>query len=140
MAGRRSRLQFPLVPAMEPGRGDAGKRVVPARCGARYPARMPRASQPDLFAPQGDLFAAGAASAPRTPEELALIRRDLYPPLAEAEAAERLPWSHTRATVVEIPMAAWAAALPETEAAEVRARFAAAMDRHWAAEPDSGPG
>ena len=92
---------------------------------------MPRAAQPDLFARQGDLFAA----APARPEaELDLIRRDLHALLAEAEAASRLPWSHTRATVAEIQVEAWAAALPAAEGAALRARFAAAMDRLWAAE------
>jgi hypothetical protein len=92
---------------------------------------------------QLDLFAAAsptpgvAAAAPRPEEELALIRRDLYPLLEEAERAQRLPWSYTKATVVEIQMEGWAKWLPAQEAAAVRARFAAAMDRLWALEPES---
>lgn len=86
------------------------------------------------IAPAAAGKAASGAPAARPPEELALIRRDLYPLLAEAEAAERLPWSPTRATVIEIQMAAWTAALPEPEARDIGARFAAAMDRLWAAE------
>ncbi len=94
-------------------------------------------AQPDLFAALGP--APGAASdSTRPEEELALIRRELYPLLEQAERAERLPWSYTKATVVEIQVRGWTKWLPSEEAAQVRARFDAAMDRLWALEPE-GP-
>lgn len=95
---------------------------------------MRTAAQPDLFAaPQPDLFTEARAARPEA--ELELIRRDLYPLLEQAERAERLPWSYTRATVIEIQMEGWASWLPESEAASIRERFAQAMDRLYALEP-----
>ncbi|WP_206934259.1 hypothetical protein [Roseococcus thiosulfatophilus] len=94
-------------------------------------------AQPDLFAslPREEAVAATA----RPEAELALIRRDLYPLLEQAERAERLPWSYTRATVIEIQMEGWAAWLPRHEADDIRARFAQAMDRLYALEPTADP-
>lgn len=98
---------------------------------------MDSSAQPDLFAALDPGPGAARAGA-RPEEELALIRRELYPLLEEAERAERLPWSYTKATVVEIQMRGWTRWLPPEEAARVRARFDAAMDRLWALEPE-GP-
>lgn len=99
---------------------------------------MRHTAQPDLFAPQQtDLFTGADASAPRPEAELELIRRDLYPLLEAAERAERLPWSYTRATVIEIQMEGWASWLPDAEAAAIRERFAVAMDRLYALEPSA---
>jgi hypothetical protein len=102
----------------------------------RYPCGMAVSAQLDLFAAASPA-PAGIAAGPRPEEELALIRRDLYPLLEEAERAARLPWSYTKATVVEIQMAGWAKWLPAEEAAAVTARFAAAMERLWALEPEA---
>jgi len=98
---------------------------------------MRHAAQPDLFASLPRTEAAPAAARPEA--ELELIRRDLYPLLEQAERAERLPWSYTRATVIEIQVEGWANWLPEAEAAAVRARFAAALDRLYALEPGADP-
>lgn len=98
---------------------------------------MRHAAQPDLFAPQQEDLFAEARAAARPEAELDLIRRDLYPLLEQAERAERLPWSYTRATVIEIQMEGWAGWLPAEEAADVRARFARTMDRLYALEPDA---
>lgn len=98
---------------------------------------MRHVAQPDLFTSLPREEAAPATARPEA--ELALIRRDLYPLLEQAERAERLPWSYTRATVIEIQVEGWAAWLPEAEASAIRARFAAALDRLYALEPTADP-
>lgn len=95
-----------------------------------------RADQPDLFAATQ---APGADAPPPAratdPAELEILRRNIYPLLEQAEAAERLPWDWTRTAVVEISIESQRLRLPEAECEEVGRRLATALDRLWALEP-----
>lgn len=90
--------------------------------------------QADLFAPSEDLFDPVPPPAePPPPDFLARIRAELQATLARAEAAEALPWPDlTAATLAELRFQGILHWLPRTEAAELRARFEAAMRRLYA--------
>ncbi len=95
---------------------------------------MRNANQPDLFS------AAPRAGAPEPvpatdPAELEILRRNIYPLLEQAEAAERLPWDWTRTATIEISIESQRLRLPPEECAEVGRRLATALDRLWALEP-----
>lgn len=86
--------------------------------------------QPDLFGtPQPDLFD-GAAPPAQTAERMqGLVRPRLAALLAEARAAERMPWTPQAAEVNALlfhNMANW---LPEAERDSLRAAFRAELAR-----------
>ncbi len=95
---------------------------------------MPRAKEPDLFATeaQPDLFGDDAPTPVyrADPDE---VRAELHKILAEARAAERMPWEPTKVSLYRTlfpPVTNW---FPEEEAAQLRFAFAAELERLAAA-------
>lgn len=89
-------------------------------------------SGPDLFGhlPQGDLFAGEPPPPPRKildfPDE---ARRRLNKVLAQARAAERLPWSERETETWEILFPQMSGWLPEDEARQLCFEFAREIER-----------
>lgn len=90
---------------------------------------MSRASTPDLFetAAQPDLFGAGAAPAYRPDPDK--VRSRLHKILAEARAAQKLPWERTTVSLYRTIFPQMSLWLPEDEAAQFRLEFEAEMAR-----------
>jgi hypothetical protein len=88
--------------------------------------------QPDLFGPAA---APVAEAMPEVDEAfMASIRAELGALLAKAEGAERLPWrDFTASALAEIRFDGLLRWLPSEEAAPLAERFAAALDRLYAA-------
>lgn len=98
---------------------------------------MSRAGTPDLFetAAQPDLFGAEAAPAYRpNPDK---VRSRLHKILAEARAAQKLPWERTTVSLYRTIFPQMTLWLPEEEAAQFRLEFDAEMARLI---PDDAPG
>lgn len=94
---------------------------------------MSRASTPDLFetAAQPDLF--GAPAAPAYRPDLDKVRSRLHKILAEARAAQKLPWERTTVSLYRTIFPQMSLWLPEDEAAQFRLEFEAEMTRLEAA-------
>ncbi len=90
---------------------------------------MSRNGQTDYFEPntQPDLFGADAAPAYRPDPDK--VRARLYRLLAEAKAAETLPWDSTRLSLYRTIFPQMTLWLPEEEAAQLRFDFEAEMTR-----------
>jgi len=91
-------------------------------------------AQPDLFALETQ--AAPEAALPPEVDEafLAAVRTELAGLMAKAENAERLPWrDFTASAVAELRFEGMLRWLPAEEAADLSARFAAELDRLYAA-------
>ena len=96
------------------------------------------ARQPDLFAPQPDLFDAVPAAEPvepPCPRFVADIRAELLDTLARVRAADTPPWRDlTQTTLGEMRFHSLARSwLPSEEAETLRAEFAAEMLRLYKA-------
>jgi hypothetical protein len=90
---------------------------------------MPRNSHPDLFAgeSQPDLFGAEVAPAYRpNPDK---VRARLNKILAEARAAQILPWDPSRASLYRTIFPQMTLFLPEEEGAQFRFAFDSEMAR-----------
>lgn len=94
---------------------------------------MSRASTPDLFqtAAQPDLF--GAPPAPAYRPDPDKVRSRLHKILAEARAAQKLPWERTTVSLYRTIFPQMSLWLPEDEAAQFRLEFEAEMTRLEAA-------
>lgn len=97
--------------------------------------------QADLFAPMPDLFDGATPSdmdeADRL-ELMAMARADMAALLERARAAARLPWAdYTQATLAEMRFDGLSRQVPEAEGAELRAAFAAELDRLYALEGET---
>ena len=90
---------------------------------------MSRNGQPDLFAAesQPDLF--GAEPPPAYRPDLDKVRSRLHKILAEARAAQTLPWEPTRVSLYRTIFPRMSLWLPEEEAAQLRLDFEAEMTR-----------
>lgn len=90
---------------------------------------MARHNQPDLFGDsQSELFAADAAPAVYRPDP-DRVRARLRRILAEARAAQTLPWDRSRAELYRLIVPQMSLSLPEEEAAQWRFDFEAEMAR-----------
>jgi hypothetical protein len=91
---------------------------------------MAKPAQQDLFESdaQPELFASDAAPPAYRPD-LDEVRGRLYRILAEARAAEKLPWDADRLMVYRTIFPHMAGWLPEAEAAQLRFAFASEMAR-----------
>lgn len=94
---------------------------------------MARIDGPDLFGleKQADLF--GDQPAPAYRPDPDKVRARLYKILAEARAAESLPWESTRVSLYRTIFPQMTKWLPEEEAAQLRFEFEAEMERLKAA-------
>ena len=84
---------------------------------------MARTRQPDLFVTelQADLF--GAESAPAYRPDPDKVRARLHKILAEARAAQGLPWEPTRVSLYRTIFPQMTLWLPENEGAQLRLEF-----------------
>jgi len=94
---------------------------------------MSRASTPDLFetAAQPDLFGAEAAPAYRPDPDK--VRSRLHKILAEARAAQKLPWERTTVSLYRTIFPQMTLWLPKDEGARFRLEFEAELARLEAA-------
>ena len=95
---------------------------------------MTRSSQPDLFGShdQPDLFGEDAPAPVYRPDP-ERVRARLHKILAEARAAESLPWEPARLSLYRTIFPQMTRALPDEEAAQLRFAFEAEMARLEAA-------
>lgn len=96
---------------------------------------MARPNQPDLFGPdtsQPELFDADAAPPTYRPDPDD-VRARLHRILAEARAAERLPWDADKLLLYQTIFPHMAGWLPEEEGAQLRFAFDTEMARLKAA-------
>jgi hypothetical protein len=95
---------------------------------------MARNDQPDLFATemQADLFGEDV-TAPEYRADPDKVRTRLYEILAEARAAQKLPWEPTRVSLYSTIFPQMTNWLPEDEGAQLRFAFEAEMARLKAA-------
>ena len=95
---------------------------------------MARSSQPDLFEAdeQPELFGPDAAPPAYRPDP-DQVRARLHKILAEARAAEKLPWDRDKLLVYRTIFPRMAGWLPEEEAAKLRFEFETEMARLKAA-------
>jgi hypothetical protein len=95
---------------------------------------MARSTQQDLFEtdPQASLFEPDAAPPAYRPN-LADVRTRLHKILAEARAAEKLPWDSDRVLLYRTIFPHMASWLPDKEAAQLRFEFDTEMARLKAA-------
>ena len=96
---------------------------------------MARQSGPDLFGnddPQGDLFG-GAPAVPQWKPDPDKVRRRLERILAEARAAETMPWDWAQQSLYQTIFPQMASLLPEEEAAQYRLQFEQEWERLKAA-------
>ena len=95
---------------------------------------MARPPQPDLFGdePQPELFDAGAAPPAYRPDPDD-VRARLHRILAEARAAEKVPWDSDKLLVYRSIFPQMTSWLPEEEAAQLRFEFDTEMARLKAA-------
>ncbi len=93
---------------------------------------MPRAKQPDLFGDdQPDLFGDEPPKAYVADPDR--VRARLYKILAEARAAETLPWDSARVSLYRTIFPQMTLWLPDEEAAQLRFEFEEEMERLEAA-------
>ena len=94
---------------------------------------MARIGHPDLFVPeaQPDLF--GAEVAPSYRPDPDKVRARLHKILAEARAAQNLPWEPTRVSLYRTIFPQMTLWLPEDEGAQLRFEFDAELVRLEAA-------
>lgn len=94
---------------------------------------MSRSGTPDLFetSAQPDLFGAPAAPAYRPDPDK--VRSRLHRILAEARAAQTMPWERTTVSLYRTIFPQMTLWLPEDEAAQFRLEFEAEMTRLEAA-------
>ncbi len=95
---------------------------------------MARSSQQDLFEadPQPELFESGAAPPAYRPDP-DKVRARLHKILAEARAAEKLPWDSDKVLLYRTIFPHMAGWLPEEEARQLRFEFDTEMARLKAA-------
>jgi hypothetical protein len=95
---------------------------------------MARDNQPDLFATeaQADLFGEDAAPREYRPDP-DKVRARLHKILAEARAAQKLPWEPTRVSLYRTIFPQMTNWLPQDEGAQLRFEFEAEMARLKAA-------
>lgn len=89
-------------------------------------------SDPDLFGnnpPQGDMFADHRPEPRKVMDFQVEARRRLERVLAEAKAAEKLPWSQRELEKWQILFPQMAGWLPEDEAGQLCFEFAAEIER-----------
>jgi hypothetical protein len=92
----------------------------------------PQMSEPDLFGnitPQGDLFPDATPQPGRILDFPCEARRRLLKMLAEARAAETLPWSERETRTLEILFPQMAGWLPAEEAKQLCFEFAREIER-----------
>lgn len=88
---------------------------------------MKKANQPDLFGtPQGDLFGAAPAQPVWTPDP-DKVRRRLERILAEARAADTMPWDWSKRSLFKKIFPDMANLLPNEEAKQYCIQF----DQEW---------
>jgi hypothetical protein len=95
---------------------------------------MLRPGEPDLFEgeTQPDLFGEGAAPLAYRPDP-DKVRARLHKILAEARAAQKLPWEPTRVSLYRTIFPQMTNWLPEDEGAQLRFEFATELARLEAA-------
>lgn len=89
-------------------------------------------SNPDLFGngpPQSDLFADQPVQSRKVMDFQAEARKRLLKLIAEAKAAETLPWSERELQKWQILFPQMAEWLPDDEAGQLRFEFAAEIER-----------
>lgn len=97
---------------------------------------MARHDEPDLFGntdPQGDLFGAAEPVPPAWQPDPDKVRRRLERILAEARAAETMPWDWSQQSLYKTIFPQMAGLLPEEEAAQYCFQFEAEWERLKAA-------
>jgi hypothetical protein len=89
---------------------------------------MPRTDQPDLFAAeaQPELFASAPVAYRADPDK---VRARLHKILAEARAAQTLPWDAAHVSLYRTVFPQMTLWLPEEEAAQLRFAFDSEMAR-----------
>ncbi len=94
---------------------------------------MPQADCPDLFENerQGDLF--GAEPVPVYRPDQGRVRARLYKILAEARAADTVPWGSARLSLYRTIVPQMTSFLPEEEGAQLRFEFERELARLKAA-------
>jgi hypothetical protein len=95
---------------------------------------MPQSKQPDLFGDeaQPDLFGEDAPAPVYRPNP-DKVRARLHKILAEARAADTLPWDHESVRLYRTIFPQMTLSLPEEEAAQLRFEFEAELERLKAA-------
>lgn len=90
---------------------------------------MARTGQPDLFVTesQPDLFGAEAVPAYRPDPDK--VRARLYKILAEARAAQTIPWDSSRVSLYRTIFPQMSLFLPEDEGSQLRLEFESEMAR-----------
>jgi hypothetical protein len=93
---------------------------------------MPQADHPDLFDDerQGDLFGAESFAYRPDPDK---VRARLHKILAEARAADAVPWGPTRLSLYRTIVPQMAGFLPDEEGAQLRFEFEQELARLEAA-------
>ena len=94
---------------------------------------MSRKDQPDLFASDGQLELFEAEPAPAYRPDPDKVRARLQKILAEARAAQSMPWEAARVSLYRTIFPQMTLWLPEEEAARLRFDFEAQMTRLLAA-------
>ncbi len=93
------------------------------------------AEQTDLFATPAPAVSPDTLTEDIPADFIARQRATLLALLAEARAAQRLPWAdYTQSALAEMRFDGLARWLPDTEAAQLRAAYAEELDRLYAAE------
>ena len=116
-----------------PSRPLTGPYIIDIRFAAKLDELMAGARTPHLFetAAQADLFGAQAAPAYRPDPDK--VRSRLRKILAEARAAQKLPWEPTTVSLYRTIFPQMSLWLPEDEAVQFRLEFEAEMTRLEAA-------
>jgi len=94
---------------------------------------MSRIDQPDLFETESQLDMFGAEAAPAYQPDPDKVRARLYRILAEARAAQTLPWDTSRTSLYRTIFPQMTLWLPEEEAAQLRFDFETELARLQAA-------
>jgi hypothetical protein len=94
---------------------------------------MPQSKQPDLFGDDNEELFPEDAPAPEYRPDPDKVRARLNKILAEARAAESLPWDPARVSLYRTIFPRMAQWLPDEEAAQLRFEFESEMQRLEAA-------
>jgi hypothetical protein len=102
---------------------------MPAICHAERGQFMVRTVQPDLFEADAQVDLFGPEAAPAYRPDADKVRARLNKILAEAKAAQTLPWDPSRASLYRTIFPQMTLFLPEQEGAQFRFAFEAEMAR-----------
>jgi hypothetical protein len=94
---------------------------------------MPRDNEADVFDREGQAGLFGAEVPPAYRPDLDKVRSRLHKILAEAQAAQKLPWEPTTVSLYRTIFPQMTQWLPDDEGAQLRCEFAAELARLKAA-------